>query len=233
MGLLRLRDCCVHVGCTCTIFAGQRGQHATDPQGPGCSSEHPGLFVCTAVRAPRSVMRQRGGDSVAESRTEQWASELEHQSAAEILAWARTVRSARGVRHWFRRRGLRAHSPDCDRGAADSTCSRSIPACCSRRPTSCGSGSSAGTASPSAACGRRSRSTEQAARHGDALWEREPDRCCGIRKVAPLQPELAGVDAWITAIRRDQTPDRAHAAIVVREAGSGPREDQSARRLDD
>ena len=54
----------------------------------------------------------------------------------------------------------------------------------------------------------------QAREYGDALWEHDPDRCCGLRKVAPLQGELAGIDAWITAIRRDQTPRRAHAAIV-------------------
>ena len=55
---------------------------------------------------------------------------------------------------------------------------------------------------------------EQAAAFGDALWARDPDRCCGIRKVAMMQQELAGMDAWITAIRRDQTLQRARAAIV-------------------
>ena len=63
---------------------------------------------------------------------------------------------------------------------------------------------------------------EQAANTATRCGSASPIGCCGIRKVAPLQPELAGVDAWITAIRRDQTPDRAHAAIVVREAVSGP-----------
>ena len=61
---------------------------------------------------------------------------------------------------------------------------------------------------------------EQAAAYGDALWARDPDRCCAIRKVAPLQGELVGIDAWITAIRRDQTPQRARAAIVERDAVS-------------
>ena len=55
---------------------------------------------------------------------------------------------------------------------------------------------------------------EQAAAFGEALWARDPDRCCGIRKVAPLQNQVAGMDAWITAIRRGQTPQRAHARIV-------------------
>jgi phosphoadenylyl-sulfate reductase (thioredoxin) len=54
----------------------------------------------------------------------------------------------------------------------------------------------------------------QAAAHGDRLWERDPDRCCALRKVGPLRSALAGFDAWITAIRRDQTLDRASAGIV-------------------
>jgi phosphoadenylyl-sulfate reductase (thioredoxin) len=55
---------------------------------------------------------------------------------------------------------------------------------------------------------------EQARREGPALWEREPDRCCDLRKMQPLQAVLAGYDAWITAIRRDQTPERATAPAV-------------------
>jgi thioredoxin-dependent adenylylsulfate APS reductase len=55
---------------------------------------------------------------------------------------------------------------------------------------------------------------QQAAAHGASLWEREPDRCCELRKVTPLRRELAGFAGWITAIRRDQTPERATAQIV-------------------
>jgi phosphoadenylyl-sulfate reductase (thioredoxin) len=55
---------------------------------------------------------------------------------------------------------------------------------------------------------------EQGRAHGDRLWERAPDRCCALRKVEPLRQALAGFDAWITAIRRDQTADRADAAVV-------------------
>jgi phosphoadenosine phosphosulfate reductase len=50
---------------------------------------------------------------------------------------------------------------------------------------------------------------EQARRHGDALWERDPDACCAIRKVSPLEEALSGVDAWIAGVRRDQSPYRA------------------------
>jgi phosphoadenosine phosphosulfate reductase len=49
----------------------------------------------------------------------------------------------------------------------------------------------------------------QAQLHGDALWEREPDACCGIRKVEPLSEALSEVDAWITGLRREQSPARA------------------------
>lgn len=55
---------------------------------------------------------------------------------------------------------------------------------------------------------------EQAAAHGERLWERMPDRCCHLRKIAPLHGELAKVDAWITGIRRDQTAARAAARVV-------------------
>lgn len=54
----------------------------------------------------------------------------------------------------------------------------------------------------------------QAAEVGDALWARDPDGCCARRKLAPLAAELARHDAWVTAIRRDQTQDRAAAAVV-------------------
>jgi phosphoadenosine phosphosulfate reductase len=50
----------------------------------------------------------------------------------------------------------------------------------------------------------------QAAAHGDALWERNPDLCCAIRKVEPLTRMLGELDAWIVGIRRDQSPMRAH-----------------------
>ncbi len=51
----------------------------------------------------------------------------------------------------------------------------------------------------------------QAAIHGDALWGRNPDLCCAIRKVEPLGRALAGLDCWITGIRREQSPTRAGA----------------------
>ncbi len=46
------------------------------------------------------------------------------------------------------------------------------------------------------------------------LYQSQPNLCCFFRKVVPLAGAVAGFDAWITAIRRDQTPERANAPIV-------------------
>ena len=56
---------------------------------------------------------------------------------------------------------------------------------------------------------------QQAAAHGGALWERDPDRCCGLRKVEPLERAIRDADAWLTGIRRDQTRQRARAPKLV------------------
>jgi phosphoadenosine phosphosulfate reductase len=48
----------------------------------------------------------------------------------------------------------------------------------------------------------------QAELHGDELWNTDPDACCGIRKVEPLKEALSEVDAWISGLRRDQSPSR-------------------------
>jgi phosphoadenylyl-sulfate reductase (thioredoxin) len=55
---------------------------------------------------------------------------------------------------------------------------------------------------------------EQALARGAELWGRDPDQCCALRKVLPLERALAGFAGWITAIRRDQTPERGNAQVV-------------------
>jgi phosphoadenosine phosphosulfate reductase len=62
---------------------------------------------------------------------------------------------------------------------------------------------------------------EQAATHGDALWARDPDRCCGLRKVAPLEQAIRDADGWLTGIRRDQTSSRSSAPKLVLDARRG------------
>lgn len=49
---------------------------------------------------------------------------------------------------------------------------------------------------------------EQAGRHGPELWKRDPGLCCTLRKVEPMRDAVRGLDAWITAIRRDQSSTR-------------------------
>jgi len=52
---------------------------------------------------------------------------------------------------------------------------------------------------------------EQDRVHGTALWARDPDQCCNLRKVEPLRRKLSELAAWITSIRRDQTSFRKNA----------------------
>jgi phosphoadenosine phosphosulfate reductase len=59
---------------------------------------------------------------------------------------------------------------------------------------------------------------ELAAVHGEQLWERNPDLYLAIAKVAPLNAALSGLDAWITGIRRDQSPTRADAPKLAWDA---------------
>ena len=54
----------------------------------------------------------------------------------------------------------------------------------------------------------------QAAQHGPTLWRTRPDECCRIRKIEPLERVLASAEAWVTGIRRAQTPQRANAPKV-------------------
>ena len=53
----------------------------------------------------------------------------------------------------------------------------------------------------------------------DGLWHRDPDSCCGMRKVEPLERALSGVDAWITGLRRDQSAARADTPKLGADSG--------------
>lgn len=55
---------------------------------------------------------------------------------------------------------------------------------------------------------------QQAETYGDALWQRNPDQCCHLRKTVPLGDTLRGYAAWITGIRRDQAETRRGSAVV-------------------
>ncbi|WP_432038362.1 phosphoadenylyl-sulfate reductase [Streptomyces cucumeris] len=55
---------------------------------------------------------------------------------------------------------------------------------------------------------------EQDAEYGPRLHDRDPDRCCALRKVAPLEEGLREYDAWATGLRRDESPTRAGTPVV-------------------
>jgi phosphoadenosine phosphosulfate reductase len=55
---------------------------------------------------------------------------------------------------------------------------------------------------------------EQALRHGEELWRRDPDACCAMRKTVPLRRALGGFDGWASGVRRDQTAERAGTPVV-------------------
>jgi phosphoadenosine phosphosulfate reductase len=62
---------------------------------------------------------------------------------------------------------------------------------------------------------------EQERIHGEALWTRDPNQCCNLRKVEPLRRKLSELSAWITSIRRDQTAFRESALKVQWDAKFG------------
>jgi phosphoadenosine phosphosulfate reductase len=55
---------------------------------------------------------------------------------------------------------------------------------------------------------------EYESEHGGPLYRIRPDQCCHDRKVLPLRRAIVGYEAWISAIRGDQTSHRAAAAVV-------------------
>jgi phosphoadenosine phosphosulfate reductase len=55
---------------------------------------------------------------------------------------------------------------------------------------------------------------EQDAQYGPRLFERDPDLCCKLRKMQPLEEGLDGYTAWATGLRRDESPTRANTPVV-------------------
>jgi phosphoadenosine phosphosulfate reductase len=59
---------------------------------------------------------------------------------------------------------------------------------------------------------------EQDATHGKDLYKTDPDKCCALRKVAPLNEALSGYTAWVTGVRREESPTRANTQVVEYDA---------------
>ncbi|MFB7493510.1 phosphoadenylyl-sulfate reductase [Streptomyces sp. NPDC056161] len=55
---------------------------------------------------------------------------------------------------------------------------------------------------------------EQDAEYGPKLHDRDPDLCCRLRKVLPLEEGLRDYLAWATGLRRDESPTRANTPVV-------------------
>ena len=55
---------------------------------------------------------------------------------------------------------------------------------------------------------------EQDAELGPKLYSRNPDLCCYLRKVVPLEQALGPYDAWITGVRREETDSRSDTRVV-------------------
>jgi phosphoadenosine phosphosulfate reductase len=62
---------------------------------------------------------------------------------------------------------------------------------------------------------------EQDATHGKDLYMTDPDRCCALRKVAPLTESLTSYDAWATGLRRAETHNRVIAPVIGWDARKG------------
>jgi len=55
---------------------------------------------------------------------------------------------------------------------------------------------------------------EQDDAYGKDLFARDPDKCCAMRKVAPMEAALVDYDAWATGVRRDESATRATTPVV-------------------
>lgn len=62
---------------------------------------------------------------------------------------------------------------------------------------------------------------EYEASNGGPIYGTTPDRCCHDRKIVPLRQAVVGYEAWISAIRADQSAHRAKASIVSWDAKFG------------
>jgi len=65
---------------------------------------------------------------------------------------------------------------------------------------------------------------EMVGEHGPNLFYESVElrsRCCEVRKSRPLALALAGYDAWITGVRRQQAETRARTAVVAPDSAHG------------
>ena len=51
-------------------------------------------------------------------------------------------------------------------------------------------------------------------KYGEGLYRRDPDLCCYVNKVEPMQRVLSGMRAWVSGVRRDQTAHRKALRVI-------------------
>ena len=73
---------------------------------------------------------------------------------------------------------------------------------------------------------------QQDGEYGPRLFARDPDECCLLRKVEPLERALADYDAWAAGLRRDESPTRANTPVVAFDARRGKVKVNPIARLD-
>lgn len=56
---------------------------------------------------------------------------------------------------------------------------------------------------------------EQDSRYGPRLHDRDPEKCCAMRKVAPMRDALRNYEAWATGLRRGEATTRRHAPLIT------------------
>jgi phosphoadenosine phosphosulfate reductase len=61
--------------------------------------------------------------------------------------------------------------------------------------------------------------SEQEELLGKDLFARDPGECCRLRKVEPLGKALRGYSAWVTGLRRSQSPTRANSPLISFDEG--------------
>lgn len=55
---------------------------------------------------------------------------------------------------------------------------------------------------------------QQNIEYGQSLYARDPNACCAMRKVEPLDRGLAPYDAWASGLRRDESDARRHTPVI-------------------
>ncbi|KIQ94669.1 Phosphoadenosine phosphosulfate reductase [Anoxybacillus thermarum] len=58
---------------------------------------------------------------------------------------------------------------------------------------------------------------EQEKQFGAELWKKDPNKCCELRKIVPLREAMTGKKAWISGLRREQSPTRQHVEFINRD----------------